>query len=91
MPEDTYGFKAYRLNLGIIYIKNGQCLFLFAYKVPQTSSDMNQKTYLTSVEVHALKLAYGPQFVENKCSAHTFLKRRTHKKLMLCTSASCKM
>ena len=79
MPEDTYGFKAYQLNLGRIYIKNGQCLFLFAYKEPQTSSDMNQKIHLTSVEVHALELAYGPQFVENKCSAHTFLKRHTHR------------
>lgn len=40
---------------------------------------MNQKIHLASVEVHDLKLAYGPQFVENKCSGHTFLKRYTHK------------
>lgn len=63
--------KVYQLNLGIICIKNGQYLFLFAYKELQTSSDMNQNIHLTSVEVHALKLAYGPHFLEHKCSAHT--------------------
>lgn len=72
MPEDTHGFKAYQLNLGIIYIKNGQNQFSFAYKEPQISSDMNWKIHLTSIEAQALKLAYGLQFVENKCSAHTF-------------------
>lgn len=84
MPEDTYGFKAYQLNLAIICIKNGEYLFLFAYKEPQTSSNMNQNIHLTSIEVHALKLAYGPHFVERKCSAHTY---EMH--TCTCTQALC--